>query len=48
MPLQLHVGINIIWYSEKLSKFSLTTESLSMQWNKDIDLTDAIHETRLD
>lgn len=54
MPLQLHEGINITLNSEKLSKFSLTTEAPSMKWNKDMHLTDAtytvnaVHETRLE
>lgn len=40
--------------SQKLSKFTLTTEPLCMKWNKDMNLTDVtypvntVHETRLD
>lgn len=54
MPLWQHGGINIIWYSKKYSKFSLTTEPLNMKWKKDLYSTDTIytvnrvHKTRLD
>lgn len=54
IPLQLHVGINIIWLSQKLPKYNLTTEPLNLKWNKDMHLTDVTctvnreHEIRLD